>query len=167
MKPLFLRHKKFTILISLMVIADVMLYLFGIFTPFLTLDKFFIFNQTISLLNSIHILYQQKQVALAVIVALFSVFFPLIKLMLLTLIWFLIRDDRKIQKWLFRIEVVGNWSMLDVFVIAITIVAIKLSGLGNMRVEYGLYLFAASVILTKITLAIIHKLVLKKQANKK
>ena len=57
--------------------------------------------------------------------------------------------------------------MLDVFVIAITIVAIKLSGLGNMRVEYGLYLFAASVILTKITLAIIHKLVLKKQANKK
>ena len=83
--------------------------------------------------------------------------------MLLVIIWFLLKDDKKIKKWLFRIEVVGNWSMLDVFVVAITIVAIKLSGLGSMQVHYGLYLFALSVILTKMTLAIIHRLIIKKQ----
>lgn len=163
MKRLFLRYQKLTILLSLLVIADVLLYLFGIFTPFLTLKKFYIFNQTISLLSSIHILYQQKQFALAIIITLFSIIFPLIKLMLLVIIWFLLKDDKKIKKWLFRIEVVGNWSMLDVFVVAITIVAIKLSGLGSMQVHYGLYLFALSVILTKMTLAIIHRLIIKKQ----
>jgi paraquat-inducible protein A len=162
MQPLFLRHKKFTILISILIIADILFYLFGILAPFITLKKFFIFDKTVSLLESIQILYIQKQTALAIIVSLFSVVFPLLKLILLAAIWFLIKDDHKIKKWLFRIEVVGNWSMLDVFVIAITIVAIKLSGLGSMKVEYGLYLFALSVILTKITLVMINRLVLKK-----
>lgn len=160
---MFLRHKKFTILISILVVLDVLLYFFGIFTPFLTLKKFFIFNETISLLNSIHILYTEGQIPLAIIVGLFSVVFPMLKLLLLVLIWFLIRDNDKIKKWLHRVEVVGNWSMLDVFIIAITIVAIELSGLGHMKVEYGLYLFAASVLLTKITLAMIRRLIAPKK----
>ena len=162
-KPLFLRYKKYTILVSLMVIADLVLYFFGIFAPFMTLEKFFIFDQKLSLLESIHVLYNSKEYVLAAIVGGFSVVFPIIKLLLLTLIWFLLRDEDKITKWILRIEVVGNWSMLDVFVVAITVVVIKLSGLGKIEVHYGLYLFAASVILTKLSLLIIHGLFIPKK----
>ena len=129
----------------------------------MTLEKFFIFDQKLSLLESIHVLYNSKEYVLAAIVGGFSVVFPIIKLLLLTLIWFLLRDEDKITKWILRIEVVGNWSMLDVFVVAITVVVIKLSGLGKIEVHYGLYLFAASVILTKLSLLIIHGLFIPKK----
>ena len=165
MRPMFLRYKKFTVVISILVIADVLLYFFGIFTPFLTLNEFVFFNQTMSLLESIHILYEQQQYGLAVIVGFFSLIFPIIKLSLLVIIWFLLRSDLQIRKWLRRIEIVGNWSMLDVFVVAITVVAIKLYGVGTMRVHYGLYLFASSVLLTKITMALIHALLDSKEKS--
>jgi len=155
--PLFWKYKKSTIVISLLVIADVLFYAFGIFTPFLTLKKFFMFNEQITLVGSIILLFKSKQTALGIIVLIFSIIFPIIKLLILIFIWFITSNKENAKKWLNRIEVIGNWSMLDVFVVAITIVAIKLSGLGDMRVHYGLYLFAASVLLTKFTLMLIHR----------
>jgi Uncharacterized paraquat-inducible protein A len=155
--PLILKYKKTTIAISILVILDILLFSFGIFTPFLTLKKFFIFNEQITLVGSVKILFKYHQYFLGALIMLFSIIFPIVKLSSLAFIWFFIKDKENVRKWIKRVEVVGNWSMLDVFIIAITVVSIKLSGLGNMKVHYGLYLFASSVILTKFTLVLIQK----------
>ncbi len=81
----------------------------------------------------------------------FSVVFPAVKLLLLFLIWNLedtqsMRHRRNL-KWL---ATYSKWSMLDVFVVALLVVTVKLGALAQAKVEFGLYAFAASVILTML-----------------
>jgi len=45
------------------------------------------------------------------------------------------------------LSLLGKWSMLDVFVIAIIIVPIKLGALASAKAEIGIYYFGASIIL--------------------
>jgi len=42
----------------------------------------------------------------------------------------------------------GKWSMLDVFIVAVLVVAVKLAAIVQVEMRYGLYAFAASVLLT-------------------
>jgi len=52
----------------------------------------------------------------------------------------------------------GKWSMLDVFVVAVLLATVKLGAVANVQLHYGLYLFAAAVILTMIVTARVVKL---------
>jgi paraquat-inducible protein A len=49
------------------------------------------------------------------------------------------------------VEHLGKWSMLDVFVVAILIVAMKSANVANLHIGIGLYLFTFSVITTQLT----------------
>ena len=54
----------------------------------------------------------------------------------------------KILEWL---GFLGKWSMLDVFVVAILIVAVKLGPLANVTPRAGVYIFSLAIILSIIT----------------
>ena len=41
----------------------------------------------------------------------------------------------------------GRWSMLDVLVVAVLIVAVKLGPIASIEVHYGLYVFGIAVLL--------------------
>jgi paraquat-inducible protein A len=45
----------------------------------------------------------------------------------------------------------GKWSMLDVFVLAILVLTVKSSGVANIQVGSGFFLFFLSVMFTMIT----------------
>ena len=47
----------------------------------------------------------------------------------------------------------GKWSMLDVFVVAVLVVAVKLGTLASVEMRYGLYFFSAAVLLTMFVTA--------------
>jgi paraquat-inducible protein A len=78
------------------------------------------------------------------------VVFPIAKLALLYWMWFG-RADRSqrafVVKWLDKI---GKWSMLDVYIVAVLIVAVKLGPLADVTLEPGLYVFGAAVLLTML-----------------
>ena len=90
-------------------------------------------------------------IALVIFVA--SVFVPLIKLFLLTFL--LISVQRKSQ-WrrkdrtrLYRItEVVGRWSMVDIYVVTILVALVKLGSLATIEAGPGAIFFAGVVIIT-------------------
>ncbi len=48
--------------------------------------------------------------------------------------------------------------MLDVFVVAILVVTVKLGAVANVEMHYGLYFFAAAVLLTMFITARIVKI---------
>ncbi|MEE9447898.1 MAG: paraquat-inducible protein A, partial [Arenicellales bacterium] len=52
------------------------------------------------------------------------------------------------QRYLHWIQKLGKWSMLDVFVVAVLVVAVKLRAIAEVQMHYGLYAFAVSVLLT-------------------
>ena len=127
------------------------LFLIGIFAPVLTFQKFFIFSSKVSIITGLFQLLTEGYPILFVLIFGFSIVLPFFKLLLLFgLVNSLIHNPDRHTKILHWIAQYGKWSMLDVFVAALLIVTIRLGAMADVKVHFGLYAFAASVILTMI-----------------
>ncbi len=117
----------------------------------LSLEKFYFFDNTVSLLSGIQTLWREQEWGLALLLISFSVVFPVAKIIMLLVIWNL-QDAHSPthQRHLHWLELYSKWSMLDVFVVALLVVSIKLGMLAEARVEIGIYAFAASVIISML-----------------
>ena len=90
---------------------------------------------------------------IALVIFLASIFIPLLKL--LALIFLLISVQRK-SRWrqqdrtrLYRIvEVIGRWSMVDIFVVTILVALVHLGGLATIHAGPGALFFGAVVVIT-------------------
>ena len=87
---------------------------------------------------------------LAVILFFFSMVFPFAKLFSLATLWYRKLSEAERLKTLHWLGVLGKWSMLDVFVVAILIVAAKLRSLTEVQPRVGLYLFGLAIILSML-----------------
>jgi paraquat-inducible protein A len=135
--------------IVILIILSIGLLIIGLTLPILTVRKLWDSN-TYSILTGIQNLWQEKLYVLAVIIFLFSIIFPIAKLISLSAVWFLRLTDEHRKNLVLCMEIFGKWSMLDVFVTAIFIVWVKLGALASAKAENGIYFFAASVLLTMI-----------------
>jgi paraquat-inducible protein A len=137
------------LLVNAVLAAALALLLVGLFGPLMSLEKFYVFSNRVSLASGLADLAAEGQWMLFAVLLGFSVVLPLVKLALLLRVWNLepvesARQRRHIR-WMAHY---GKWSMLDVFVVATLVVSVKLGSLAQVEVHYGLYAFAASVLLT-------------------
>lgn len=135
---------------ALLLLAGGLLFA-GLTLPLLTLEKFYVFSNTVSLWSALQQLWLEREWGLLLLVGAFSVVFPFIKLILLAMIWNLESGSgerhRRHLRWL---ETYSRWSMLDVFVVALLVVSVKLGVLAEAHVQEGIYFFSGSVILTML-----------------
>ena len=96
-------------------------------------------------------LWHQHDYALAAVLFFFSIIFPLAKLLALAVIWFVKLADDQRAALLHWLSLLGKWSMLDVFVVAILIVLVKLGPLVHVEPRAGVYVFAAAIISSMLT----------------
>lgn len=147
------------ILINLLLMASVATLVIGVSAPLLTLVKFSFLENTVSLISTVQQLYAEKEIFLALVIGVFSLCVPIIKIFSLVLI---LNVDYTVgsilDKALHIIETFGKWSMLDVFIVALLLVSVKLGALARVEVHYGLYAFATSVLLTMGLSYWIHRL---------
>lgn len=88
---------------------------------------------------------------LAVILFFFSMVFPFVKLLALAILWFRKLADTQ-RKWVLHwLGLLGKWSMLDVFAVAILVVAAKLRSLTTVQPRIGVYLFGLAILLSMLT----------------
>lgn len=121
----------------------------GLVSPILTLEKFFIIENTFSILSGLEQLLQEGRFFLFVIIALFSVVLPIVKLgVLFRLLSSQANNTKSLQRYLHLMHQYGKWSMLDVFVVALLVVAVKLGAVASVETHYGLYAFGCAVLLT-------------------
>jgi len=132
--------------IAILIVLSIGLLIVGLTLPILTVLKLWDSN-TYSVLTGVQNLWQEKYYALAVIIFVFSIIFPISKLIALSAVWFIRLKDEQRKILVLCMEIFGKWSMLDVFVTAIFIVWVKLA---SAKAENGIYFFAASVFLTMI-----------------
>jgi len=159
MKSLTQTFLKQSIVINILLLIALASLVIGLTAPLLTLEKMYFFENTISLLSTIKELFEQKEWFLFIIIGVFSLCVPLLKITSLLLILNLNYSKGSfLDKVLHLIEVIGKWSMLDVFVVALLLVSVKLGALAKVEVHYGLYAFALSVLLTIGLSYWIHKL---------
>lgn len=104
-----------------------------------------------SILSGILLLLQEGHVAIGVILLLFSVIFPTLKLAVMA--WAVpdILRGRNAGVWLKLAHHSGKFSMLDVMVLALIVIAVKgLPGNSEVRLGWGVWAFCGSVLVSLI-----------------
>lgn len=123
--------------------------LYGVWLPVVTFDTL-TSTETYSIISGIMSFVRAGDVLIALLLFSFSVVFPAMKLLLLLFIWFrgMAKTPRdKTVKWL---RLLGKWSMLDTFVIAVLVGALQLGILAQTIVHQGIYIYFGAIILSLI-----------------
>jgi len=131
---------------------------FGLFSPVLTVEQLILGQNTFSILSGISSLYEGGHLALAAVVAAFSVVFPIGKCAALLGIWYGRWTHERRKLLLHWLSFLGKWSMLDVFVVAIIVVTVKMGSWMSAEPRAGIYLFGLSILLSMAAAACIGRL---------
>ena len=117
--------------------------------PILSVSRFWVFSQPFSILDGIRALLQEGDWLLGSVIAGFSIAVPLAKIGVLFCLWTQVLRRRPWPRRLVAVlEHLGKWSMLDVFVLALLIFAIKASPLVDTHVGAAVYPFVGAIFLT-------------------
>lgn len=143
-------HFRSGIVIVLMLVAAIAFFVAGIFLPFTSITKLWLFQNQISVYRGLIILWQAGELFLFLILFVFTICFPFVKLTAMLALWLYPRLETDHARRIFHfVSNMGKWSMLDVFVIAILVLTIKSSGVAHIKVGDGFFLFFISVMLTQ------------------
>lgn len=133
----------------LILLCTLSLLITGFISPIITLNKFVFIENTFSVISGTLTLFNENQYFLFAIVAGFSIVIPLLKIgILMLLLSTRPYQVERLKNYLRWMHLYGKWSMLDVFVVAILVVAVKLGVIASVEMRFGLYAFATAIILT-------------------
>lgn len=136
-----------SLVIRALVLVSLALLVTGAVAPLLTTERFYFFTNTFSLLSGLQQLIVNDQFLIAALIALFSLCVPVIKA---AVIYIAASPGASRSRWLAVAERFGKWSMLEVFIAALLIIALKLGPVVNADLQYGAWLLAFSVLLSGI-----------------
>ncbi len=135
-------------LLSLAILAAAVCLALGVSLPIIKLTKYVFWTTEHSLLSTVHALIRDGQHFLGGTILLFSIVFPILKLLYLLLVSTLPASEiRRQSRRLKALEWLGKWSMHDVLVLALTIFFIKSQGVYDAASLMGVYFFTAAVML--------------------
>ena len=103
-------------------------------------------------------LWRANELLLSTVLFVFSMAFPFAKLLALGIIWFVRLPDQWRTQLLHWLGLLGKWSMLDVFVVAILIVLVKLGPLAKVTPRIGVYVFTAAIAASMLTTMYVERL---------
>lgn len=136
--------------LALSVLAAIFLG-YGLVAPSVEFSTFYFLTDRHSILSVIEGLWLEGETLLAAVLGLFSVVFPVLKLISLILAALAMATTAKMPKRSLRLSVMlGRWSMLDVLVLALVIFYVKNTAAGDATTLPGIWFFAASVVLTML-----------------
>jgi paraquat-inducible protein A len=138
-------------------LAALILYVPANQLPILHLEVYGAISEN-TVLDGVRKFYEEHDYPIGTVVLLASIIVPLLKLLgLLFVVSTTAVKSRKlllVRTWTYRfIESIGKWAMLDVFVVAIWVAAVKLGELASVRAGRGLLPFGCVVVLTLLASA--------------
>ena len=143
----------------LIVIATALL-ITGLYVPVLKVVQLGLIKNEFSIWTGIQALHEEGHHILGLIVLFFSIIFPATKLLALLFVW-CARATREQRMFLLHwLHVLGHWSMLDVFVVAIIIVVAKLSMFASAKPLIGIYIFGLAILLSMVSTFLVDRLAL-------
>lgn len=150
-KSLVRIHPRAGSTIVLMLVASLGFFIAGVFLPFTAVTKLWLFENQVSVFQGLGILWKANELFLFLILFVFTICFPLVKINAMLGLWLWPRlDAERARNWFHFVSNLGKWSMLDVFIVAILVLTVKSSGVANINVGIGFFLFFASVMLTQL-----------------
>ena len=111
-----------------------------------------------SILKVIQMLWDHGLYPLVILVLVFSVLFPPIKVTLATMSMFKPMTVEGRQRLLGTLGQLGRWSLLDVFVALLLIIITSKQSLTSTTVSIGLYAFLGAILLSMSSVAILQEI---------
>ncbi len=137
--------------VLVLVLAAAGCLVLGLTLPIVKLTRLYFWTDTHSLASIIAALYHTGELFLAAIIFIFSILFPVFKLVYIVAAGTLMASPSLARsRVLRRLEWLGKWSMLDVLVLALLVFYAKSTALADAVALPGVYFFAASVVLTTL-----------------
>ncbi|MGI9522620.1 MAG: paraquat-inducible protein A [Hyphomicrobiaceae bacterium] len=135
-------------LLSLTIIVACVCLALGVTLPIIKLTRLVFWTTEHSLVTTVIVLLREDQLFLGLIVLIFSIALPVLKLFYLVLVSALPAQEIRRQRFRLRaLEWLGKWSMHDVLVMALMIFFIKSQGLYDAASLTGVYFFTSAVVL--------------------
>jgi paraquat-inducible protein A len=133
-----------------MLLASLGCFAAGIFLPFTAVTKLWLFHDQVSVYQGLIVLWKSGELFLFLILFMFTLCFPLVKINAMLALWLWPRlDGARGQRMYSFVSHLGKWSMLDVFIVAILVLTVKSTGIASIKVGTGFFLFFCSVMLTQ------------------
>ncbi len=108
-------------------------------------------TSSFSIIEGIQHMWGAGSKGIAALIFGFSIVFPVLKLLILWMATLKLSEEKCPGRSLKIVEKLGKFSMVDVFVISVLIVTVKgLPGGSQIHADWGLYVFAVSVVLSII-----------------
>ncbi len=125
------------------------LLLAGLVLPSLHFQNLWVLNQEYSLWSAAWAFWEKQHYSLFALLFGFTVALPIAKV-LLGLWVFYAADTGQLpaKRWLHPLSALAKWSMLDVFIVAVVVLALEGSLLTATSLGLGIALFAAAVVLS-------------------
>lgn len=143
-------------LLGLGLFAAAGLLVAGLFIPAISVTYLFIFEDDFSLFEGVVAYFGAGTLhayLIGVVCLLFTVAFPTAKILLGLVLFYLI-DPRSgfAHPVLVGFSRLAKWSMLDVFIVAIMVVAVDARLYSAADLSFGIVLFAGAIVLTNLVL---------------
>ena len=151
-----------------LLVASFIVLLTGLSLPLLTVEKTVFWRHWenhYSVFTGVVELAKHGDILLALVIFFFSMVFPFIKLLVLSLIWFRELGEEERAFTLHWLGILGKWSMLDVFAVAILVVVAKLRDLTKVEPRVGVYLFGLAIMLSMMATMLVDRLARKTSAS--
>ena len=149
-------HHEFVVPAALLVSTGLLLR--GLSLPLLHAQQMIFWKSSYSVWEGVVALWRANELLLAFVLFFFSIVFPFAKLISLAVIWWMRLVDEQRASLLHWLEILGKWSMLDVFIVAILIVLVKMGPMARIEPRSGVYVFAAAIVCSMVTTMYIARL---------
>lgn len=117
----------------------------GLMLPIIRFERLYFFAENPSLLELVSALWVTGDIGLSILVGLFSIAFPIIKLIGLAFQFFMGEQSPQLLRRV--MPHLSKWSMMDVMLVAIVVFAAKSSGLADAVAQPGLWFYAGSTLM--------------------
>jgi paraquat-inducible protein A len=102
-----------------------------------------------TLWSGVATLYQEDMWAVAILVFLSSILFPLVNIVLSLLVsghLYFQKPNRYLPRWMRWLQHIEEWAMLEVYTLGIIVACVKLASMAELRFGFGLYAFVTLLI---------------------
>ena len=127
--------------------------------PFLKIDSFLMSSLAgdYSILKVVQLLWTHGLYPLVMLVVVFSILFPPLKIVLASLSMYRPMTSRGRERLLSALGHLGRWSLLDVFVSLLLLFVLSKETFVGVEVKSGLYCFLTAIILSMMAGLILHE----------
>ena len=111
-------------------------------------------------------LFEEHMWAVALLVFLSSILFPLLNIFLSLLVsahLYFKKPNRYLADWMRWLQHIDEWAMLEVYTLGIIVACVKLASMSELKFGFGLYAFVALLIVTGMLASSLDKVLFWRQ----